>query len=191
MGSSYTNVKRIDDGPSKALKLAKLAILLIMISMSLAAIVASVKSSSSKDHDRSKPIASLHSLSDLQDKKSFKHEDLSARGSQRLLELECTKAIRISGHLIRGDITQPFYLTKKRPGQLLFKIDSGSHEMTIGVTSDTVWRRIRAPQQADMLGLIEAKEANSRRSQSKFLAPIITAIQGTESITTIGTDTCT
>jgi hypothetical protein len=99
--------------------------------------------------------------------------------------LEKTQTMRVSGHRVNGDNRQAFSLIKKRPDQMLFTIDRGSHESTYGVSGDTVWRRIRAPQHDDLFALIEGQEADAWLDQRRFFDRIISASLGEGRITAI------
>ncbi len=109
------------------------------------------------------------SLNELTDPDAFTHAYLSANCNATLLEN--TQTIRVTGQMINGDHKQAFSLIKKRPDRMLFTIDRSSHEITFGVSGDTVWRRIRSPQHDDIFALIEGEEANAWLSQRTLLRP--------------------
>jgi hypothetical protein len=187
MNSPYTNTKPIDDNPGVAQKLIKLGCCLVAISLSLAAIASVISAINPQENTSIETPAALRDLSELTDIKAFTQAYLSARGDLR--QIESTKTMRASGYIINGDNQQPFSLIKKRPDQLLFTIDHGSHKMTVGVSGDTVWRRIRAAQHEDLLTLIEGDEANHWLAQRRFFDRIIDACQGKGAITMIETAT--
>ena len=99
--------------------------------------------------------------------------------------LEKTQTIRVAGQMESGDNSQAFTLIKKRPDRMLFTIDRGSHQMTFGVSGETVWRRIRAPQHDDLFALIEGQEAEAWRDQRRFFDRIISASLGEGHITAV------
>lgn len=122
-------------------------------------------------------------LSDLTQIKTFTQAYLTANCNSALLKN--TQTIRVTGHVVNGDNRQAFSLIKKRPDQMLFTIDRGSHEATFGVSGDTVWRRIRAPQHDDLFALIEGQEADAWLGQRRFFDRIISASLGEGRITAI------
>ncbi|MFQ3225107.1 MAG: hypothetical protein ACI8Z5_001363 [Lentimonas sp.] len=81
--------------------------------------------------------------------------------------------------------SKPFVLIKKRPARMLSTIDSGSHQMTFGVSGGNAWRRIRAPEHDDLIERIEGEEAQQWLGQRRFFDRIISATQGAGSITAI------
>jgi hypothetical protein len=99
--------------------------------------------------------------------------------------LKSTQTIRIAGLIQSGGNQQAFSLIKKRPDRMLLTIDRGSYEMAFGVSDATVWRRIRSPQHEELVALIEGEEAQEWLEQRRFFDRIISAAQGTGSITAI------
>lgn len=122
-------------------------------------------------------------LSELTQPEVFKQAYLSVNCNAALLE--GTETIRVAGHMVNGDHKQAFSLLKKRPSQMLFTIDRGSHQMTFGVSGETVWRRIRAPQHEDLFTRIEGQEADAWLDQRRFFDPIISTSLGEGRITQI------
>jgi hypothetical protein len=183
MGSPYTNTTRKSGKPTKLQQRVKLTAYLGAIAISLAAIKTIVHFVRSEDA-RTAIIKLPHgSLSDLTQIKTFTQAYLTVNCNATLLEK--TQTIRVSGHLVNGDNRQAFSLIKKRPDQMLFTIDRGSHEATFGVSGDTVWRRIRAPQHDDLFALIEGQEADAWLDQRRFFDRIISASLGDGRITAI------
>ena len=99
--------------------------------------------------------------------------------------VESTQTIRVSGEMVSGTQGQAFILIKKRPDQMLLTIDYGSHEMTFGISDDSVWRRIRAPRQEDQVALIEGEEAKNWLARGRFFDRILYAYIGEGSIIAI------
>ena len=183
MRSSYTNTKRKRGKPTKLQKLFKLTIYLGTICLSLAAIATIVSFIRAGDDAVVGVELPYGTLVELTEPEAFTQAYLSVNCNPTLLER--TQTIRVTGHMINGDHKQAFSLIKKRPDRMLFTIDRGSHEMTFGVSGDTVWRRIRAPQHEDLFALIEGEEAEAWLGQRRFFDRIISASQGEGSLTAI------
>lgn len=172
MVSSYTNTKRKHVHSSKTSKSRirlKRLIYLGAISLSLAAIttiVSSIRAGDDATIEIELPHGTLVELTELE---AFTQAYLSVNCNAALLEY--TQTIRVDGQMINGDNSQNFVLIKKRPDQMLFTIDRGSHDMTFGVSGDTVWRRIRAPQHEDIFALIEGERGRSMAGAAALLRP--------------------
>jgi len=186
MGSSYTNTKRKHVHSSKTsesrIRLNRL-IYLGAIGLSLAAIATIVSFIRAGDDAIVGIELPYGSLAELTEPEAFTQAYLSVNCNATLLK--STQTIRVSGHMVNGDNHQAFTLIKKRPDRMLFTVDRGSHDMTFGVSDDTVWRRIRAPQHEDIFALIEGEEAEAWLGQRRFFDRIISASQGEGSLTAI------
>ena len=184
MASSYTNTKRSDSKPTMLQKLLKLALYLAAVGMALAATATIVGFIRGRDNaGEVLPLFPYGSLIELTEPEAFKQAYLEVNCNAALLE--STQTIRVAGKMQSGDNSQAFVLIKKRPDRMLFTIDRGSHDMTIGVSGDTVWMRIRAPQHEDIFALIEGEEAKAWLGQRRFFDRIISACQGEGSLTAI------
>ena len=165
-------------------KLLKLALYLAAIGMALAAIATIVGFIRGRGNAaEALPLFPYGTLIELTEPETFKQAYMSVNCNATLLE--STQTIRVAGQIVNGDNSQAFTLIKKRPDRMLFTIDRGSHEMTFGVSGDTVWRRIRAPQHEDIFALIEGEEAKAWLGQRRFFDRIISACQGQGTITAI------
>jgi len=214
MKSPYTNIKRLDIGESKLQQVLKLAACLGAIVMTIAAITSIVRTDQPANNgaveterrtdtlneathtdtlneathtDTLNEATHTDTLNELTQLDTFKEAYLSANGNDTLRQR--THTIHIVGQIQNGETSQTFSLTKKRPDQLLFSIDLAAHKMTIGVSGDTVWRRIRSPQHKDHFTLIEGEQAKHWLHQRRFFDQIIDATQGAGSITAIETST--
>ena len=183
MGSPYTNTKRIDGKPTKIQKLLRLTLYLGAIILSLTAIATIVSFIRAEDNVTAKVELPYGTLSELTHIETFTQAYMSVNCNSTLLKN--TQTIRVVGHMVVGESKQAFSLIKKRPDRMLFTIDRGSHEMTFGVSGDTVWRRIRAPQHDDLFALIEGDEAKAWLGQRRFFDRIISACQGQGTLTAI------
>jgi hypothetical protein len=183
MGSPYTNTTRKHGKPTKLQQLVKLTVYLGTVAISLGAIATIASFVRSEDESTAvieRPYAPLSELTQIE---TFTQAYLTANCNSALLEN--TQTIRVTGHVVSGDSRQTFSLIKKRPDQMLFTIDHASHEMTFGVSGDTVWRRIRAPQHDDRFALIEGPEAEAWLGQRRFFDRIISTSLGEGRITAI------
>ena len=127
----WTNNPRNGGKPTKLQKLVKLTVHLGAITLSLAAIATKI----------TLPHGTLSELTHIE---AFTQAYPSVNCNAPLLAN--TQTIRVTGHMMNGDNRQAFSLIKKRLDRMLFTVDRGSHEMTFGVSGDSAWRRIRAPQ---------------------------------------------
>jgi hypothetical protein len=205
MKSPYTKIKRLDIGESKLQQVLKLAACLGAIVMTIAAITSIVRTDQPANNgaveterrtdtlneathtDTLNEATHTDTLNELTQLDTFKEAYLSANGNDTLRQR--THTIHMVGQIQNGETSQTFSLTKKRPDQLLFSIDLAAHKMTIGVSGDTVWRRIRSPQHKDHFTLIEGEQAKHWLHQRRFFDQIIDATQGAGSITAIETST--
>lgn len=137
------------------------------ITLSLAAIATIVPFIRSKDDTATKIVLPHGTLSELTHIEAFTQAYLSVNCNAPLLAN--TQTIRVTGHMMNGDNRQAFSMITKRPDRMLFTVNRGSHEMTFGVSGDTVWRRIRAPQH-----LMPACPRNCLMCQSGKIAHIST-----------------
>lgn len=183
MGSPYTNTTRKRGKPSKLQQRVMLTVYLGAVAISLGAIATIASFVRSEDESAAVTKLPHGNLSDLTQIKTFTQAYLTANCNSALLKN--TQTIRVTGHVVNGDNRQAFSLIKKRPDQMLFTIDRGSHEATFGVSGDTVWRRIRAPQHDDLFALIEGQEADAWLGQRRFFDRIISASLGEGRITAI------
>jgi hypothetical protein len=186
MRSSYTNTKRKHVHSSKTsksrIRLNRL-IYLGTISLSIAAIATIVSFIRAGDDAVVGVELPYGTLVELTEPEVFMQAYLSVNCNPTLLEH--TQTIRVTGHMVNGDLKQAFSLIKKRPDRMLFTIDRGSHQVTFGVSGDTVWRRTRAPQHEDIFALVEGQEARTWLAHRRFFDPIISASQGEGSLTAI------
>ena len=177
MGSSYTNTKRQSSKPTKLQKLLRYTLYIVAACITIAAgstIVSFFRTEEIVIVEA--PLFPYGSIEELAQLDIFQTVYLQVNCNADLLE--STRTIRVTGRMGSGDNSQPFSLIKKRPDQMLFTIDRGSHDMTFGVTGSTVWRRIRMPQQEDQITRIEGDEATAWLDQREFFDRIITATQG-------------
>ncbi|MDG1241581.1 MAG: hypothetical protein P8R37_07015 [Opitutae bacterium] len=186
MRSSYTNTKRKHVHSSKTsksrIRLNRL-IYLGTISLSIAAIATIASFIRAGDDAVVGVELPYGTLVELTEPEVFMQAYLSVNCNPTLLEH--TQTIRVTGHMVNGDLKQAFSLIKKRPDRMLFTIDRGSHQVTFGVSGDTVWRRTRAPQHEDIFALVEGQEARTWLAHRRFFDPIISASQGEGSLTAI------
>ena len=183
MESPYTNAKQIDGEPSKLQRLFKIMIFVSAIVISCAAIYTLIAFIRTEKNTTLEVTLPYGTLNDLTNPEVFTQAYLAVNCNATLLEN--TQTIRVTGHIVNGDHKQAFSLIKKRPDLMLFTIDRGSHEMTFGVSDDTVWRRIRAPQNDDQFAQIEGQEAKAWMEQRRFFDRIISASLGEGHITGI------
>lgn len=176
MGTSYTNTRRKSGKPSKFQQSFRRFIFLAAIIISCAAVYQLITYIRAEKNTTPKMELPYGSLSELTDPATFTPAYLAVNCDATLLER--TQTIRVTGHIVSGDNNEPFTLIKKRPDKMLFTIDRGSHEMTFGVSGDTVWRRIRAPQHEDLFARIEGVEAKAWLEQRRFFDRIISASLG-------------
>jgi hypothetical protein len=92
--------------------------------------------------------------------------------------LRRTQSIRVTGTIERDGLSENFTLIKKRPNKMRITIKRGSQEIIFGVSANTVWQCIRAPEQEDLFARIEGEEAAEWAAQSRFFDWIISASQG-------------
>ena len=177
MASPYTNTKRstgtMRPGKHKRLRAGLLALTLVV---SLAAAYTALKpdpagkvSAHVEPHPHGSP-------AELTDPATFMAAYLAVNCGPMLLE--GTRTIRISGTVEREHGRQAFHLMKKRPDRMRFTIDRGSHEMTVGVDGDSVWRRLRAPVHSDIVDTLVGPEAAAWKKLSRFFDRIIGAHLG-------------
>lgn len=183
MASPYTNTKRRGGKPSKLQQSFRRMIFLAALALSFAAIFSLIVFIRAEKNTTSEVELPYGTLSELTDPDVFTQAYLSVNCNDTLLEN--TQTIRVTGQMVNGDHKQAFSLIKKRPDRMLFTIDRGSHEMTFGVSDDTVWRRIRAPQHDDLFALVEGEEADAWLGQRRFFDRIISASLGEGRITGI------
>ncbi|MFQ3243232.1 MAG: hypothetical protein ACI9JZ_002942 [Lentimonas sp.] len=183
MGSPYTNIKLIGEKPEKLQKSLIIIILVGTFVISCAAIYTLTTFIRADKNTTIEVELPYGTLSDLTAPDVFTQAYLSVNCNATLLKN--TQTIRVRGHMVNGDHKQAFSLIKKRPDRMLFTIDRGSYEMTFGVSNDTVWRRIRAPQHDDLFALVEGEEADAWLGQRRFFDRIISASLGEGHITGI------
>ena len=186
MGSRYTNTKIIHTEPSKLQRLFKLALYVSAACMAIAATLTIVSSIRSERYSGDAlTLFPYGTLDELTEPEVFIPAYLSVNCPEDLLK--STQTIQVSGQIESGENSQAFTLIRKRPDRMLFAIDLDSHEMTVGVSGDTVWRRIRTPEQDDHYDLIESDEAKEWLEQRRFFDRIISTTLGDGSITAIKT----
>ena len=189
MGSPYTNTKRKRVKTSKITKAQKLTPLIgyaVAACFVLAAIYTVVSSTHQSDasavDDGQQPYSRI---SKLTDHAAFKEAYLSVNCSGELQQT--IQTLRASGQVDSGSTSQAFLMIKKRPDRMLFTVDFDTHDMTIGVTGNTVWQRIRAPQRGDELALLEGEDAAVWLGQRSFFDPLTQALQSQGAIQKIET----
>ena len=186
MGARYTNTKIISSKPTKLQRRFKLILYVGAACMAIAAtltIVAFIRAE--KDSSDSLPQSPYGTLDELTELEVFIPAYLSGNCPADLLK--STQTIRVSGQIESGANSQAFTLLRKRPDRMLFTIGLDPHAMTVGVSGDTVWRRIRAPGQDDQYGLIKGDEAKEWLERRRFFDRIISTTLGDGSITAIKT----
>ncbi|MGJ8653912.1 MAG: hypothetical protein ACSHX8_11605 [Opitutaceae bacterium] len=183
MGTSYTKTKRMGGKPTIPQRLFKPALLLGTLVLFCAVIYTLITFSRSEETVTTITKLPHGTLNELTDIEAFTQAYLSVNCNRALLAN--TQTIRVTGNFIVGDNNLPFSLVKKRPDRMLFTIDHGSHEITIGVSEDAVWKRLRASRREDLFTLIESVEADTWRERSNFFDHIIRASQGEGTITSI------
>jgi hypothetical protein len=178
MKSSYTNTQTIaiNKRPTKLQKLAKRLFLLGVIGIVCAAAYSIVKSIYPVDTAKAEVQFPYGSIQELSDTETFMAAYLSVNCKADLLR--STQTIRAVGTIESGGDSLSFTLFKKRPDKMRFTIKQDPHEVIFGVSANTVWQCIRAPQQEDQLARIEGEEAATWVSQARFFDWIISASQG-------------
>ena len=183
MGTSYTNTRRKSAKPSKFQQSFRRFIFLGAFIISSIAIYQLIQLIRAENNTTIEATLPYGSLSELTDPAVFTQAYLAVNCNASLLEH--IQTIRVTGNMVSGDSNEPFTLIKKRPDMILFTIDRDSHQMTFGVSGDTVWRRIRAPQHEDLFARIEGPEAEAWLEQRRFFDWIISASLGEGQITKI------
>ena len=178
MKSSYTNTQTIaiNKRPTKLQKLAKRLFMLGVIGIVCAAAYSIVKSIDSVGTAKAEVQFPYGSIQELSDTETFMAAYLSVNCKADLLR--STQTIRAVGTIESGGDSLSFTLFKKRPDKMRFTIKQGPQEVIFGVSANTVWQCIRAPQQEDQLARIEGEEAATWVSQARFFDWIISASQG-------------
>jgi hypothetical protein len=187
MSTPYTNTKRrvVSNTPTKLQSRLKRTIYLAAAGISIMAMVSLVNLIREQQVVEVEDPYPHGTLSVLSVPETFIAAYLAVNCPSDLLEK--TQTIRVSGKMISDEQSHPFTLIKKRPDQTLMTIDLGAYEMTVGVTGEQVWRRIRVPQQADQYTLVEGEEATTWQEQGRFFDRIISTSLGEGSLTTIAT----
>jgi len=183
MGSPYTNTKRSGGKPSALQKSLKRMLFLSAFVLTGAGIYSLITYILEDKNTTVEVELPYGTIDQLIDPEVFTKAYMSVNCNDALLNN--TQTIRVAGHIVSGDQKQAFSLIKKRPDQMLFTIDRGSHEMSFGVSDSLVWRRIRAPQHDDLFSLVEGEEANAWLEQRRFFDWIISATLGEGRITGI------
>lgn len=167
MSSSYTNTKHKSGRPSRLHNLFRRLTLVSAFVISCAAIYQLTRLIGIEADATIENKLPHGSLKKLTDPAAFTKAYLAVNCNATLLEQ--TQTIRVAGHMINDDSKEAFTLIKKRPDKIRFTITRDSHQMTFGVSGDTVWRRIRTPQHKDLFALIEGLEAETWLKQKTLL----------------------
>ena len=186
MKARYTNTKTIDTNPTKLQRLFKLTLYIGAACMAIAAtltIIAFLRAD--KDNSEALPQFPYGTLTELTDPDTFLSAYLSVNCGGELME--STQTIRVTGQMDNGDNSHTFTLIRKRPDKMLFTIDLGANQMTIGANGNTVWQRIRTPEREDQHALIEGEEAKKWLDQRRFFDRIISTTLGDGTLTAIET----
>ena len=177
MRPAYTNTKVISGQSTTLQKLCWLLLFFGMIGLATAVVYTlttnKVSSPSTAPSEVRLPYGSLEELCDPI---TFMAAYLSVNCKPDLLRR--TQSIRVTGTIERGGLSENFTLIKKRPNKMRITIKRGSQEIIFGVSANTVWQCIRAPEQEDQFARIEGEEATEWAAQSRFFDWIISASQG-------------
>ena len=177
MRSNYTNTKAINGQSTTLKKLSWLLLCFGLIGLAYLAVYSVINNKVSSPNTAPAEIRLPYgSIQELSDRKTFMAAYLSVNCKSGLLR--STQTIRAAGTIESGGENSSFTLIKKRPDKMRFKIKRGSQEIIFGVSADTVWQRIRAPQQEDQFARIEGEEAAAWVAQTRFFDRIISANQG-------------
>ena len=177
MRDAYTNTKAINGQPTTLRKLCWLLLSFGVIGLVSAAVYSVINnkviSPESAPIEAQLPYGSREELSDPN---TFIAAYLSVNCKPDLLRR--TQSMRVSGTLERDGFSATCIVSKKRPDKMRFTIKRGFQEIIFGVSGDTVWQCIRAPEQEDQFARIEGEEAAAWAAQSRFFDWIISASQG-------------
>lgn len=187
MSSKYTNIKLIDEEPSKFRKLLKLTLVLLAAIGAILIIYAVIHSVMGSKQSTQVPTIEIQdphgTLAELTAPETFMEAYLAVNCDETLLKE--TQTVHVTGTIEHENSQQTFRLSKKRPNMMRFMVDRGDLEMTIFVNSDEVWRRMRAPSHEDLVSGIDGAEAAAWRTQGRFFGRIISAHLGEGRITGI------
>ena len=177
MRTAYTNTKVISGQPTTLQKLCWLLLFFGIIGLASAVVYTlttnKVSSPTTAPTEVRLPYGSLEELCDPI---TFMAAYLSVNCKPDLLRR--TQSIRVTGTIERGGLSENFTLIKKRPNKMRITIKRGSQEIIFGVSANTVWQCIRAPEQEDQFARIEGEEAAAWVAQTRFFDWIISANQG-------------
>ena len=177
MRTAYTNTKAISGQPTTLQKLCWLLLFFGIIGLASAVVYTlttnKVSSPTTAPTEVRLPYGSLEELCDPI---TFMAAYLSVNCKPDLLRR--TQSIRVTGTIERGGLSENFTLIKKRPNKMRITIKRGSQEIIFGVSANTVWQCIRAPEQEDQFARIEGEEAAAWVAQTRFFDWIISANQG-------------
>lgn len=177
MRSSYTNKKAINGQSTTLKKLGWLLLCFGVIGLASAAVYSLINNEVSSPNTAPTEMRLPYgSIQELSDRKTFMAAYLSVNCKSDLLRR--IQTVRASGTIESAGESSSFTLIKKRPDKMRFTIKRGSREIIFGVSADTVWQRIRVPQEEDQFARIEGEEAAAWVAQTRFFDRIISANQG-------------
>ena len=163
MKPAYTNTKVINGQSTTLQKLCWLLLFFGIIGLASAVVYTlttnKVSSPTTAPTEVRLPYGSLEELCDPI---TFMAAYLSVNCKPDLLRR--TQSIRVTGTIERGGLSENFTLIKKRPNKMRITIKRGSQEIIFGVSANTVWQCIRAPEQEDQFARIEGEEASPEGS---------------------------
>ena len=177
MRSNYTNTKAINGQSTTLKKLSWMLLCFGVIGLTSAAVYSVINNKVSSPNTALAEVRLPYgSIQELSDRETFMAAYLSVNCKSDLLRR--TQTIRASGTIESGGENSSFTLIKKRPDKMRFTIKRGSQEIIFGVSADSVWQCIRAPEQEDQFARIEGEEAAAWVAQTRFFDWIISANQG-------------
>lgn len=175
MGSSYTNVKRKGRKKKTFQKFLKPVISLVFIGLSCSTVYTLMPLFESDNTPVPEARDRHRSLDELTRIETFIPAYLEVNGNETLLNN--TQTLRVSGEIETNSELQTFQLFKKRPGLMRINIGQRNQEMTVGVNSTEVWKRIRTPLQSEITE-ISGPEAAKWRADARIFDRIVSAHLG-------------
>jgi hypothetical protein len=177
MRTTYTKTKTINGQSTTFKKLSWLLLCFGVIGLASLAVYSVINNKvSSPISAAPEVILPYGSIQELSNRKTFMAAYLSVNCKSDLLRR--TQTIRAAGTIESGGESSSFTLIKKRPDKMRFTIKRGSQEIIFGVSADTVWQCMRAPQQEDQFARIDGEQATAWVAQTRFFDRIISANQG-------------
>lgn len=177
MRTTYTKTKTINGQSTTFKKLSWLLLCFGVIGLASLAVYSVINNKvSSPISAAPEVILPYGSIQELSNRKTFMAAYLSVNCKSDLLRR--TQTIRAAGTIESGGESSSFTLIKKRPDKMRFTIKRGSQEIIFGVSADTVWQCMRAPQQEDQFARIDGEQAAAWVAQTRFFDRIISANQG-------------